>query len=423
MQKIFAAALFSMLAISIPSGPAPSSSQSSASRKAPLPQVRIVGYYASWDAHRGHFADAIRGELLTHVNYAFAKISDEGTAVLGDSCLDVGDCLPERGETAPSPGGNFAHLHRLKESYPHLQILIAIGGWTWSENFSNVALTPNSRERFVASALELFLDRWPGLFDGFDLDWEYPVAGGRAENTYRPDDWENYALLIAEFRRQLDRRSVADGRGYLLTIAAPAVPQGANVGWSRIGAHVNWINLMTYDYHTGGNIAHFNAPLYAAPDDPTPHLNVHATVQRYLDAGVPREQIAIGLPFFGQGYGGVAATREGLFQAAQQDGLEDKNATQEWGIGAVPFRQLRDAHERSFRRFWHSEAQVPWLFNPERRVWISYDDSQSLGLKSDYVRKHNLGGVMIWELGGDDGTLLEGVHRRLNSPGIDFPRH
>jgi chitinase len=378
-------------------------------------QVRVVGYYASWDAHRGVFADGIRGELLTHINYAFANISDDGMAVLGDPCLDVGDCHLARGETRPAPGGNFAHLRRLKERHPHLSILVAIGGWNWSANFSNVALTPTARQRFVTSALELFLDRWPGLFDGFDLDWEYPVGDGRPDNNYRPEDWENYALLLAEFRRQLERRGAAEARHYLLTIAAPATPRGGNIGWARIANHVDWINLMTYDYHTGGTIAHFNAPLYAAPDDPTPHLNVHATVQHYLAAGVPREQITVGLPFFGQGYGGVAGTREGLFQTAHQGGVEAKNTREEWGIGAVPFRQLRDAHERKFQRFWHPEAQVPWLFNRERRVWISYDDSQSLGLKSDYVRKHNLGGVMIWELGGDDGTLLESVYQRLNS--------
>jgi chitinase len=356
----------------------------------------------------------VRGELLTHINYAFANISEDGLAVLGDPCLDVGDCPPARG-AALTPRGNFAHLRVLKKRHPHLQILVAIGGWNWSGKFSDVALTPTSRRRFVASALELFLNRWPGLFDGFDLDWEYPVAGGHPENKHRSEDWANYALLIAEFRRQLDERAVAEARPYLLTITAPAEPRGANIGWARIGEHVDWINLMTYDFHTGGRIAHFNAPLYATSDDPTPRLNVHATVHRYLGAGLPREKINVGLPFFGYGYGGVAATRDGLFQPAQQN--LDANATgekQAWGLGAVPFRQLRDATDRNFRRFWHPQAQVPWLFNPESGIWISYDDSQSLGLKSDYVREHNLGGVMIWELGGDDGTLLDSVYRRLN---------
>jgi chitinase len=342
-------------------------------------------------------------------------------AVLGDPCLDIGDCIPERGDLVTAPGGNFAHLRRLKERHPHLQILIAIGGWSWSENFSNAVLTRASRQRFVTSALALFLDRWPGLFDGFDLDWEYPVSGGRAENRYRPEDWQNYMLLLAEFRRQLERRGAADGRRYLLTIAAPAAPQGSNIAWARIADHVDWINLMTYDYHTGANIAHFNAPLYAAPDDPTPDLNVHATMQRHLGAGVPREKITLGLPFFGYGYAGVAATRDGLFQTAESRGGEADNAGREWGIGTVPFRQLREAHERRFRRFWHPEAQVPWLFSRERGIWISYDDSESLSLKSDYVRRHNLAGVMIWELGGDDGTLLESVYRRLHSREIDRP--
>jgi chitinase len=373
-------------------------------------QLRTVGYYTSWDAYSGNLAEEIRGELLTHINYAFANISDDGLAVLGDPCADIGDCLPARGDTASSPGGNFAQLLRLKERHPHLRALVAIGGWNWSGNFSDVALTPASRQRFVTSALELFLDRWPGLFDGFDLDWEYPVAGGRPENKRRPEDWENYTLLLDEFRRQLEQRGAAERR-YLLTVALPAQPQGiADVAMVRVGELVDWINLMTYDYHTGGDIAHFNAPLRAAPDDPTPDRNVHATVQRYLEAGVPPEKITVGLPFFGYGYSGVASARDGLFQQAERN-----TAQSAWGVGTIRFWQLRNASERNFRRFWHPQAQVPWLYNSESRIWISYDDSQSLGLKSDYVRTHNLGGVMIWELGGDDGTLLESVYRRLNS--------
>jgi len=372
---------------------------------------RIVGYYASWAAYGGYTPAQIPGELLTHVIYAFANISGDGEAILGDACQDVGSCNGQIG-AALQPGSSFAQMRELKKRYPHLRVLVAVGGWNWSGKFSDVALTPESRSRFVTSALTLFLDRWPGLFDGFDLDWEYPFVGGRPENKYRPDDWQNYALLLAEFRRQLDARGTEVSRRYLLTIAAPASVRQAieKLVWTRISNVVDWINLMTYDYNTGGRLANFNAPLFAVANDPAPGMNVHATVERYLAAGVPREKIMMGLPFFGHGYSGVKSESAGLFQSAEPD-LSNK----QWGVGTVSFRELRSATARRFKRFWHPEAQVPWLFNDEKRVWISYDDSESITRKLDYVRSQGLGGVMIWELSGDDGSLLPAIHRQLRT--------
>ena len=372
---------------------------------------RIVGYYASWTAYGGYSPDRIPGGLLTHVIYAFANISDDGRVILGDACLDAGRC-EGRFSAAQTPGGSFAQMRKLKKRHPHLKILVAIGGWNWSRNFSDSALSAESRSRFVSSALELLLDQWPGLFDGFDLDWEYPVAGGLPENRYRPDDWRNYALLIAEFRRQLDSRSVADSRRYLLTVAAPASPAHAmeKPVWEEIGALVDWVNLMTYDYHTGGSMTHFNAPLFAVTDDPAPDMNVHATVQRYLAAGVPAEKITMGLPFFGHGFGGVQSDGDGLFQAAKPHSSE-----KEWGVGAVSFRELQKQRKPTLTRYWHPEAKVPWLFDREARIWISYDDAESIARKLDYVLSHALGGIMIWELSGDDGSLLPAIHGRLLS--------
>jgi chitinase len=376
-------------------------------------QPRLVGYYASWNSYNGFSPENIRAELLTHLNYAFATVSRDGTAALGDPCADVGECGRE---TNDKTEGNFKQLRRLKKRHPHLKVLIAIGGWKGSTNFSDAAATPHSRQQFVSSALALFLDNWPGLFDGFDLDWEYPVRGGHPENTYRRQDRENYTLLISEFRRQLDeRRNVQEGR-YLLTIASPATPdQMANFELARVKDYVDWVNVMTYDYHTGGRVAHFNAPLYAMPNDPSPHLNVHATVHAYLQKGVPAPQITVGAPFFGHGYAGVGPDRYGLLQSAERNSPEPSSGGIEWGVGAVRFRDLTEATRRGFRRFWQSDAQVPWLFNPETRIWISYDDAQSLGAKAAYVREQGLGGMMIWELGGDDGTLLECLHRQLTA--------
>ena len=154
------------------------------------PNVRIVGYYFGPSVLRGFPVGAVRGELLTHLNYAFANIGADGRAVIGDPCLDLGNCAGQSNPHA-RPGGNFAELRRLKQRYPHLRTLISIGGWSWSKHFSDVAATAESRRVFVESVLKTFFVTNKGVFDGVDIDWEYPVSGGMAGIRSRPEDRAN----------------------------------------------------------------------------------------------------------------------------------------------------------------------------------------------------------------------------------------
>jgi chitinase len=387
------------------------SSGAAAQQWAPA-NARIVGYYLAPTVRTGFPVDSIDGDRLTHINYAFADIDGEGRAVLGDPCLDVGSCGSDPDPNA-QPGGNFAELRRLKERYPHLRTLISIGGWDWSARFSDVAATAEARRRFVESTVELFIRDHPGVFDGIDLDWEYPVEGGLPGNSGRPEDKQNHARLASDFRRALDEIGRQENRQYLLTIAAPAGPTySRNFELHALARILDFINVMTYDYHVGGTIAHFNAPLGAAEGDPTPESTVRATVDSYLAAGVPKEKLVLGVPFYGYGYGGVDAVRNGLFQRVERAGPEAPPVPGLW-IGAVRYRQIAEAMRSGFTRYRDGNAGVPWLYNAKTRNWITYDDPQSLALKTDLVRERGLGGIMIWELSGDDGMLLPAIHRRL----------
>lgn len=370
---------------------------------------RIVAYLASWGVRsKGTRIAELPGDRLTHVVYAFANVGPDGTLALEDPCLDAGRCSLGSGA---GTGGNFGQLGALKERHPHLKVLVAIGGWTRSVNFSDAALTPESRQRFAHSAIELFLRGWPGLFDGFDIDWEYPVFGGARENVTRPEDRQNFTLLLAELRHQLDEQGARDGRRYFLTAATAAGGRLiASLELDRITPLLDWFNVMTYDYHAGSAIAHFNAPLHGATNDPTPFYNVDSTVALYTRGGVPREKIVVGVPFYGRAYGGVHGASGGLFQPATAP-------PREWGTG-LDYRQIaaRNLTAQGFTRFWHPQAKVPWLHNDSLGVFISYDDAESIALKADYVRERGLGGIMIWEIGGDDGTLLTVIRDRLHRP-------
>ncbi|KRQ02888.1 hypothetical protein AOQ71_34340 [Bradyrhizobium manausense] len=332
--------------------------------------------------------------------YAFGTVSAEGLAELTDSCLDAGAC----DGTAPGPfGGNFAQLAELKRSNPQLRILISLGGWNGSKYFSAAAATPLSRARFAQSVVEAFFRPYPGLFDGVDVDWEFPVSGGRPGNLAHIEDRGNFTLLIAELRRKLAGFSALERRSLELTIAVSSTPDKIiNLEAAALARLVDRINVMAYDYHAGSAFAGFNAPLFAGAGDPNPDLNVDASVTALIRSGVPPAKVTLGMAFYSRAVAGVPQEKGGLFQPGA-------TASEEWGgSDGIDYRDLvaRRPEEQGFRRYWSDEAQVPWLYSAERRLWISYDDPLSIACKATYARTHALAGVVVWDLFADDGSLL-----------------
>ena len=368
--------------------------------------LRVVGYLASWGVRsKGTRISELPAKDLTHIFYAFGKIDSTGRVALGDPCLDLALCAA--GQTA-SPGGNFAELGRLKAANPHLKLVISIGGWSGSGRFSDAALTDASRRLFAESAIDVFIRQTNGLFDGIDLDWEFPVSGGPETNVRRPADRENLTLLLAEIRRQLDVQGSIDKRHYELAIAASANPRAlANLELDRIGPMLDFINVMTYDYYAGSRRTGFNSPLYAAVGEASPSFNIHASMRAFLDAGVPAAKLLVGIPFYGRAYGGVAGVNNGLFQPVGGPPAGWRGGDGDWKV--LSQTRLKDPR---FVRRWEPSARVPFLYDSTSGTWVSYDDPQSVAEKVRYVREQGLGGVMIWELGGDDGSLMRAISGR-----------
>jgi chitinase len=376
------------------------------------PPRRIIGYYAGWTSRSKNFAPGdIPAAQLTHVNYAFGLIGEDGRAILGDAVEDVARPYPSDDRESDALKGNFNQLRLLKERHPHLQTLISLGGWTGSGRFSDAVVTNQGRRDFVASCLERFLTRWPGVFDGIDIDWEYPTGYGLPGNSARPEDRRNCTLLFAELRRQLDDLGAATGRRYALTAAIPAgrfLP--VTCFELRESAQIlDWINVMTYDMNGAqrSGLTNFNAPFRPSSSDPRePSLRQEASVTGSVEAfaaeGVPRGQIVVGVPFYGQGFTGVSDVNQGLYQPFSA------------GFGADYHTILADYLPR-MERFRHPEAEVPWLYDRTRGTMLSYDDPDSIGRKTEYVMAEGLGGIMIWELSGDDAerSLLTAISSRL----------
>ncbi|MBL8792483.1 MAG: sigma-70 family RNA polymerase sigma factor [Planctomycetia bacterium] len=361
---------------------------------------RIVGYYPEWGIYdrKFHVAD-IPANKLTHLNYAFAKI-ENGECALFDRFAAVEKQYP--GDNPEGKlRGNFRQLQLLKQQHPHLKTLLAVGGWTLSGPFSDAALTDESRAKFARSCGRFVTEYG---FDGIDIDWEYPVGGGLEGNKTRPEDKQNYTKLLARLRAELDAVGKADGKTYLLTIAAPAAPATfANVELDKVHPYLDWVNLMSYDFHgSWSDKTNFHAPLFAGPDDPAmeparSQFNVAAAVQGYLKAGVPADKLVMGVPFYGRGWGGVKDANKGLYQPHAP---QVPRGT--WEDGVWDYKDLTANYVGKLDRHWHDAAKAPWLFDPKKGLMITYEDPESLRHKVDYVRRHGLGGVMIWEVSADD---------------------
>jgi GH18 family chitinase len=332
----------------------------------------------------------IRAEKLTHVNFAFASVAG-GRVVEG----------------GPHDAENLKVLTGLRRDHPHLRILISVGGWSGSKGFSDAALTAKSRRVFVASAID-FVRRHD--LDGFDVDWEYPGLPGD-KNKHRPEDRESFTALMAELRAALDDEGAGRGRHLLLTFAAGAFPDFlAHTEMAKVQASVDFVNLMAYDFRVaeGGDEAGHHANLYVHPADPK-RLSVDGAVREFLAAGVPAAKLVVGVPFYGRAWREVESV-DGLYRQGKP--LGERLDTSYPALAALPGRD-------GWVRGWDGVAQAPYLTNAARRLFVSYEDPESLGLKCRYVLAKGLGGVMFWEYHADrTGALLDTLDATLRSPDV-----
>ncbi|MBW4081116.1 glycosyl hydrolase family 18 protein [Paenibacillus sp. S150] len=415
---------------------------------------KLVGYYASWAAYgRAYNVTDIDPAQMNVINYAFADICwngvhgnpdptgpnpatwtcqneqgqtisvPNGTIVLGDPWIDAQKSFGDDKWDDPIKG-NLKQLWKLKEKNPSLKTVISVGGWTWSNRFSDVAATAATREVFANSAVD-FIRKYQ--MDGVDLDWEYPVSGGLAGNSYRAEDKQNYVLLLQKIREKLNAAGTADGKTYLLTIASgagPAYIQNNNL--SAIAAVVDWINIMTYDFNGSWNTTTgHNAPLYYDPaaassglTDPA-NYNIDKAVTSYLENGVPANKLVLGMPFYGRGWGGAPSTGNGQYQVSA--GISN---TGTWEKGSYDFYDLEANYinKNGYTRYWNNTSKVPYLYNPSNQTFISYDDVESFGYKTSYIKTKGLAGAMFWETSGDrNKTLQNKLNADLGSGVVPSP--
>lgn len=405
-------------------------------------EPRLIAYFTQWGIYEANFlvkdvATSGAAARLTHINYAFGNVAPDPalpgapvTCQSGDSWADyekpwlAGQSVDGLAVGAGQPlRGNFQQLRQLKLLNPKLRVLVSLGGWTWSAHFSNAALTEASRRVLAKSYVDLFIKGLlpqdaPGdtgsaadVFDGIDIDWEYPGQCGNScePGVARPEDTRNFTLLLQEFRRQLDEAGRQRRRPFLLTIAAAAGPATlAKLELREIARSLDFINVMTYDYHgPWEGSTNLHSPLFPSARDPSraQRLSTAETVLAYLAGGVPPHKLVIGVPAYSHGWQGVADVNHGLYQPGT-------------GLPTLVYRGAKALHDAgSFVRFADPLTAGAWLYDPGTQVFRTYDDPAVMQAKACFVRALGLGGVMMWELGGDtpDAELTTALHATLNA--------
>jgi chitinase len=322
---------------------------------------------------------------VTRINYAFANLQN-GVIVEGSA----------------HDAENFAALNSLKKENPKLTVLVSVGGWTWSGNFSDMALTQQSRHLFIESAVK-FVERYS--LDGLDIDWEYPGLTGN-NNKFRPEDKQNYTLLLKELRERFNHEEKRLHRHLVTSIATGASTDFLErTEMAKVQRYVDTVNLMSYDYYVPvwDKTTGHHAPLFTNPADPK-KISADRTVHEYESAGVPAKKIVLGVPFYGKSWAHVSPTDHGLFQS----GTEAPNTY-------LPYSTLTNMQNSGYVRYWDAIASAPFLYNQDAQLFISYEDPESLTAKCNYVLNHKLGGIMFWEYSSDPaGTLLQSIDTGLH---------
>jgi chitinase len=344
----------------------------------------VIGYVGGY--HGLVDTTMVHASKLTVINYAFVDVQHNRAWLTN-----------RRTDTI-----NFRYLVSLRKKNPGLKIVISIGGWSWSKNFSDAVLSDTSRAAFAASAVALI--RQYNL-DGIDIDWEYPAMQGDS-NVYRAVDKQNYTLMFQALRKGLDSVSHETGRKMLLTAAVGGFKSFIqHTEMDKVGQCLDYINLMTYDYQRDSMATH-HTNLYGSKKYTSNEYAAQA-VTDFSTAGVPMSKLVMGVAFYGHGATVADNKQYGL-------GIGTVKNPVRWRVGG--YTNIKDSlvNQKGFKYYKDRKAKAPYLYNATTRQFVSYDDEWSVKHKCRFVRKKGMGGVMFWEYAEDRKEyLLDEINRDL----------
>jgi len=391
----------------------------------------LAGYFEEWSIYGANYniANLQQNHVankITHLIYAFGNVAPvsgppDATCHLADTWADFQTPYLPSVNGLPYTGplfGNFAALMQLKQLHPNLKIMISLGGASAANTagFSYAASTSQLRSQLVASCIDLFIKgnvapgiSAAGVFDGFDIDWEFPTA----------TDTRNFTLLLQEFRKQLKALGKENDTPYLLSIFAPAGSQNySNIELAKVARQLDFLNVQGYDMHgTWETITNHASPLYDSPKDPSfgQGFDDEDTIVAYLAAGVPARKLLLGVPMYGRGWTGVPNTNHGLYQTSTGPAPSPAGDVLQTD-GVATYGTL--VAETGFQHYFDPISEAQWAYDAATQTFWTYDTRRSVSVKMSYVQNRvpgGLGGAFFWALKDDDanGSLTKTMAKGL----------
>jgi chitinase len=368
---------------------------------------KVVGYFAEWGVygrnyHVKNVVTSGSAAKLTHILYAFGNVTN-GQCAIGDSYADydraytAAESVDGVADTwdAGALRGSFNQLRKLKRQYPNLRVIWSFGGWTWSGGFGQAAQNATA---FANSCYSLVEDpRWADVFDGIDIDWEYPNACGLTCDT---GGRNAYRTLMQALRSRF-------GSGNLVTsaITADGTPGGKIDAADYAGAaqYVDWYMPMTYDYFgpwaaQGPTAPH--SPLTSFSGQPTAGFDASTTIAKLKSLGIPSGKLLLGIPFYGKGWTGVTQATPGGSATGAAPGTYE--------AGTEDYKVLKSRCPATGTAGGTAYAKCG-------SEWWGYDTPATINGKMTYARNQGLGGAFFWELSGDttNGELISAIRNGL----------
>jgi chitinase len=401
----------------------------------------LGGYFEEWSIYYANYnianmqQNGVAGKL-THLMYAFANVSTPPAppaCAFADTWADYQDPYLPSVSGVPYPGplyGNFAAIQQLEQLHPDLHVLISIGGSsaTNAENFSAAASTAAGRQALAASCISMFIQgniatgiTAPGLFDGINIDWEFPTA----------TDTRNFTALLQEFRYQLNQLSATTGKPYILSFDGPAGSENyVDIDLAEAAKPVDFITIDGYNYAGSWDTQTNDASsLFDSSQDPEfgQDLDINATVNAYLKAGVPPSKYTMGVPLYGAGWTGVPNVNHGLYQSstgpspvplANGTGLCTDLSGNTPGCdvlltpGLATYSTLVNLMANGYVPYFDSRRVAVSVYDPTLGTFYTFDNPLTAMLKMNYVNNKvpgGLGGAYVWAVKDDDanGTMVK----------------
>ncbi|MFJ9029734.1 glycoside hydrolase family 18 protein [Streptomyces sp. NPDC102274] len=401
-RALIAAACTAVLGVTLLSGAGSASAGEASPTTAAAAGDKVIGYFTNWGVYdRNYHVKNIEtsgsAAKLTHINYAFGNVTG-GKCVIGDSYADyekaytADQSVDGVADTWDQPlRGNFNQLRKLKAQHPGLKVIWSFGGWSWSGGFTEAAKNPAA---FAQSCRALVEDpRWADVFDGIDIDWEYPNACGLTCDSSGRDAFRNLAsALRTEFGSDLVTAAItADGSDGGKIDAAD---------YAGAAQYLDWYNPMTYDFFgafaaQGPTAPH--SPLTSYPGIPTEGFNSDAAITKLKGLGVPSEKLLLGIGFYGRGWTGVTQKEPG--------GTATGAAPGKYEAGIEDYKILKTSCPAN-----GTVGGTAYAFCGNQ--WWSYDTPATIAGKMAYKNQQGLGGTFFWELSGDttDGELIKSIN-------------